>query len=166
MAASDSPISFADTDCRVYIEDGAANSIEITPRLGSITWAETAPPSTEVMHRGKHQSTPVIRTTGSANVTGSFRMSAGTFRGSTAATPREALLGTGLGSSWTNTANGDTITRKIRVTVTNPSTGGATQTITFAYVRCDECAIDMGGEDGTIALDFSFTDFENVPTYA
>lgn len=166
MAASDSTISFADTDARVYIEDGASASIEVTPRLGSITWTLSSPPHTEVMHRGKHQSTPVVRTTGSAVVTGTFRMSSGTFKGSSAATPFEALMGLGLGASWTNTASGDTITRKIRITHTNPSTGGATQTTTFAYVICDEVAFDLGGEDGTCSLDFSFTDLENAPTQA
>lgn len=164
MAASDSTISFADTDCRVYIEDGASGSVEVTPRLGSITWSVTKKPSTEVMHRGKHQSTPVIRTVGSANVTGAFSMSAGSFKGSTAATPYEALMGLGVASGWTNTASGDGITRKIRVVITNPSTGGATQTTTFAYVQSDEVSFDMGGNDGTAMLEFTFTDYEDQPT--
>lgn len=164
MAASDSTISFADTDCRVYIEDSGSNSVEVTPRLGSITWSVPKKASTEVLHRGKHQSTPVVRTVGSASVTGAFSMSAGSFKGSTAATPYEALLALGVASGWANTASGDAVTRKIRITVTNPSTGGATQTVTFAYVQSDEVAFDMGGNDGTCMLEFSFTDFEDQPT--
>lgn len=164
MAASDSVISFADTDCRIYIEDGGANSIEVLPRLGTLSWTVSKKPSTEVMHRNKHQSTPVVRTTGAAVVTGTFSMGAGTFLGSTAVTPYEALMGLNGGASWTNTASGDAVTRKIRIVMTNPSTGGATQTKTFAYVEAQEVAIDMGGEDGTAKLDFSFTDYENAPT--
>lgn len=164
MAASDSTISFADTDCRVYIEDGGSNSIEITPRLGSISWTVSAAPHAEVMHRGKHQTTPVVRKTGSANVTGTLRIGAGTFYGSTAATPYEALMGVGAGAAWTNTAAGDMISRKIRVVATNPSSGGATQTVTFGYVVTDSCAVDMGGEEGTAAIDVSFTDHEDAPT--
>lgn len=164
MAASDNTISFADTDCRVYIEDGGSNSIEINPRLGSIQWAITPPTQVEVMHRGKHQTTPVIRKTTGGSVSVTLRVAVGSFYGSTAATPFEALMGTGTGSGWTTTGAGDGTMRRIRVVSTNPSSGGATQTISFAYCTVDSINVDMGGEEGTTAFDVTLTDHEDAPT--
>lgn len=163
MAASDKTTTFSKVDGAATLYDGGANSLAINFVQSDIKWTIDLGTYTEAMTRGKHQATPVLRKTGDGNTTGSMRLLITSLLGSAAVTPYEFFTHTGGASAFTTTAAGDRKANRLVVVFTDPSTGGASQTVTFAYLVATSIAVDPEGGDGLMAIDLEFVDHENYP---
>lgn len=168
MAASDSTTAFSQVDGAAVFSDGTAtpNTLTVGFVQADVAWTVEGAPYTEARVRNKHHSTPVLRKTGDGNVTGSMSLLVTSLKGDTAVTPYEFLTRTGGASAYKSTANGDKYAIKIAVTFNATDAGGASQTVTFAYVVPTSIKVDPAGGDGLMMLSFDFTDHENAPTVA
>lgn len=164
MSASDSQIPFSIIDGALVLSDGGANSLTVAFIQTEINWTEERAPVTEARTRNKHASTPVLRKTGDGNCTGSFMALVSSLYGSADETVYEVLTGKGTAAGWTTTAAGDAKTIRATFTGTNPSTGGATQSVAFNYCYFANVKIEPGGADGLTTISADFTDYETTPT--
>lgn len=166
MAASDSTTSFSQIDCTATVYDGGGNSLVLGLVQGDAKWTIEGEPYTEAKVRNKHASTPVLRKTGDGNVTGSMTLLVASFVGSAAVTPYEAITLTGGASGWTTTAAGDKKAIRLVLAPSATAAGGASQSVTFAYLVPTNIQIDPAGADGLFSMSFDFTDHENAPVVA
>lgn len=166
MSASDSTTSFSMIDVSMSLYDGGSNSLAVGLIQSDAKWTIEGEQHTEARVRNKHASTPVIRKTGDGNVTGSLTALVASMKGSAAVTLYEWLTFTGSAAGYTTTAAGDKKALRMVLTGTNPSSGGATQTVTFAYCVFSNVAIDPAGADGLWTLSADFVDYENTPVVA
>lgn len=163
MAASDSslPVSVIDI-ASMTLTDGGSNSLTLglVPG-GTFEYTVETPPYVEVMHQMQHVSGgPVLRKTGSGNVTGKLTSYVTSMYGSSNETPYEVFTRTGTAASWGTTGTGDKSATRLAVVNTTP--GGASQTTTFAYCVFTNVAISY--QDGIMIVTADFTDHENAPT--
>jgi hypothetical protein len=166
MAASDSTVDFSGIDATLVISDGSGNSITVSLVQADGGWTIEGDTYTEGRTRNLHRSTPVLRRTGSGNITGSVSANIASFRGSTAATLYEVLRFAGLASSWTTTAAGDKKALRFVWTYNASSAGGATQTVTHNYCVPMNVKFDPVGSDGLGMISFDWTNHESSDTVA
>lgn len=163
MADSDTEVPFSQIDLRVYLEDGAGNSIELELVQNDPEITVEGKPWSEARSRNQHASgTPIGRETGDGNITGSMTMLLKSFLGDTEVTPKEALTRTGNAAAWTSTMRG-MYAIQIRIVADASASGGATQTTTYRYCVCRNVKWNFGGANGLATLSFDFTDLENEP---
>lgn len=165
MAASDSTVVFSQIDGSFVVSDGGANTLTFIFMQSDIEWTIETAPYTEARERNKHRATPVLRKTGDGNVTGSGSLLVASFLGSADETPYDVLTLTGTASAWATRAAGDKIALRGVLTVTGGG-GGATQTVTFAYMVFTNVKVSPSGGDGLFMLTFDFVDHENYPVTA
>jgi len=166
MAASDSVVDFSQIDLSLVISDGSGNTLTVGLIQADGGWTIEGDTYTEGRTRGLHRSTPVVRRTGSGNVTGNVAANVATFRGSTAVTLYDVLRFAGLASSWTTTSAGDRKTLRLVWTLNASAGGGATQTATFNYCVIENIVFDPAGSEGLGRISFDWTDLEAVDTIA
>lgn len=166
MAGSDSTTSFSRVDCTATVYDGGGNSLVLGLVQADAKWTIEGAPYTEARVRNKHASTPVLRKTGDGNVTGSMTLLIASFFGSSAVTPYEALTLTGGAAAWTTTAAGDKKAIRLVLAASATAAGGASQSVTFAYIVPMNIQVDPAGADGLFSMSFDFTDHENEPVVA
>ena len=163
MGASDRvTTSFADVDLEMTLYGGSPSTEFCVVQLAEAGFSYTVetPPFAEVRHRNKHLATPAVRNTGSGNVTGSVSAKIASFKGSTAASLKEVLEGSGLAASWSSTGNGDRKMKKLKAVFND---GDVSQTVNFAYCVFSNVQINSNGADGLATVTADFTDFEDFP---
>lgn len=163
MAASDSTIVFSGIDDTIVLSDGTGTPQTITMFgvTGNLTYTMPLETVAEMRIRDQHQSTPVVRKTGDGNVTGSIKAHITSFKGSSTKTLVDVMLGN---ASWLTVGAGDGRLMKMVVTYNASGAGGASQTVTFAYVRWSN--VNVSYDSGLLSLSADFTDFENAPAIA
>ena len=166
MSASDSVVDFSGIDLSLTIYDGSGNSLAIEHMQADGGWTTEGDTYTEGRTRGLHRATPVLRRTGSGNVTGSISVNVSSFKGSTAAKPVDVLHFSGLASGWTTTGAGDKKALRYVWTFNASAAGGATQTVTMAACVAMNIKFDPVGSDGLGMLSWDWTDHESVPVFA
>lgn len=167
MATSDSVVAFSGIDGSMTIAGaGSSQSITVTLVQTDAGWTEEGTPFVEARTRNQHQSTPVLRATGSGNCTGSINALVATVAGVTGASLYEVLTLKGLAASWTTTAAGDKKALRVVLTANASAAGGATQTMTMNYCVFSNVKVDPNGADGLWMISADFIDHENTITVA
>lgn len=163
MAQSDTTIMFSGIDESIVWSDGSVSTKSITVPIvkGQVSWTVENPPKSEMMVRGQHHSTPTVRKIGDGKVTGSIKIHASTFYGSSTKSPYEVLTNT---AGWTTVGAGDGGLVKMVITYNSSGGGGVSQTATFNYCKWSNVAVSI--EDGTYTISADFEDLENYPVIA
>ncbi|MFA9272132.1 MAG: hypothetical protein ACEQSX_15530 [Baekduiaceae bacterium] len=163
MAASDSTVVFSGIDDSIVLSDGTGTPQTLTMFgvTGNLTFTLPLETVAEMRIRDLHHSTVTVRKTGDGNVTGSIKAHVSSYKGSSTKTLYEVMTGN---ASWLTVGAGDGRLMKMVCTYNATGAGGASQTMTFAYVRWSN--VNISYDNGLLSLSADFTDFENQPVAA
>lgn len=166
MASSDLAVPLILQDVTSIIVSNATRSVTLTFDQTAISWKEEGRKRIEARTRGRHESTPIVRSADDGNCSFSLKLLVTGFRGSSAATPYEILTYSGLCASDTTAGAGDGNLLSFAMAFSASGAAGVTQTATFAYCAVSNVSIDPAGADGLFALSCDVLDHENKPAIA